>query len=64
MNLMRHNQLVVADAQHLTQRLTVFADVLFIVATIAVDVECGVVTLAAASVACAAKSDDTLGQFL
>ena len=56
---MGHDEMVVGDAQLLTQRLAVCLDILLAVATIAVDVERGIVALAATSAAGGAKGYHT-----
>ena len=52
---MWHYQMVDADAKHLTKSLAVTEDIVFAVATIAVNIKCSIVALAAASMTCAAK---------
>ena len=55
MNLMRHDQTVIADTKQLAQCQAIRVDVLFLIATITVDIECCITTFTATTVTGAAK---------
>lgn len=59
MYLMGHDETVFGDVEQTAQCFAVLADIIVVVATIAVDVECRVAALAAASVARTAEGSDT-----